>query len=338
MWSNTNIDRRHVMNRRYTLIAAACSAACLFSSVAHAADWPTSKAITWVVPFAPGGSTDVVARALGQELSVALKQAVVVDNRPGAGGAIGVQAVARSPADGYTLIGGTISTHAINAALYKKLPYDPIKDFEPVTLIAYVPNVLMVNSDLGVNTVQELVTWIRKNPTKASYASSGAGTSTHLTGAQMAEIIKVPMQHIAYKGSPQALQDVAAGNVPFLFDQLTAGLPLVKAGKLKFLAVTTKTRSPLAPDVPTTAEAGFPGLDLVSWQAVYAPKNTPKEVVTRLNTEMVKALKSPELKSRLETQFGMQVVGSSPAELATITAADTARLGELVRRTGASAD
>jgi len=327
------------MNRRLAWVAAACSTLCLFATTAaHASDWPTAKPITWVVPFAAGGSTDVVARVVGQELATSLKQAVVVDNRPGAGGAIGVQSVARSPADGYTLIGGTISTHAINASLYKKLPYDPVKDFEPVTLIAYVPNVLMVNADLGVNTVQELVAWIRKNPDKASYASSGAGTSTHLTGAQMADLIKVPMQHIAYKGSPQALQDVAAGNVPFLFDQLTAGLPLVKAGKLKFLAVTTKTRSPLAPDVPTTAEAGFPGLDLVSWQAVYAPKGTPKAVVTRLNADIVKALKTPELKTKLETQFGMQVVGSSPAELATITAADTVRLGELVRKSGASAE
>ncbi|KQR41540.1 tripartite tricarboxylate transporter substrate binding protein [Acidovorax sp. Leaf160] len=325
------------MHRRLAL-AAACSALCLFATAAQANDWPAAKPITWVVPFAAGGSTDVVARAVGQELSMAIKQAVVVDNRPGAGGTIGVQAVARAPADGYTLIGGTISTHAINTGLYKKLPYDPVKDFEPVTLIAYVPNVLMVNSALGVNTVQELVEWIRKNPEKASYASSGAGTSTHLTGAQMSELIKVPMQHIAYKGSPQALQDVAAGNVPFLFDQLTAGLPLVKAGKLKFLAVTTKTRSPLAPDVPTTAEAGFPGLDLVSWQAVYAPKGTPRDVVNRLNAEMVKALKTPELKNKLETQFGMDVVGSTPAELAAITAADIARLGALVRKTGASAE
>lgn len=326
------------MHRRHALAAAACSALCLFFTAAHASDWPAAKPITWVVPFAAGGSTDVVARAVGQELSVALKQSVVVDNRPGAGGSIGVQAVARAPADGYTLIGGTISTHAINASLYKKLPYDPVKDFEPVTLIAYVPNVLMVNSALGVNTVQELVAWLRKNPDKASYASSGAGTSTHLTGAQMADLIKVPMQHIAYKGSPQALQDVAAGNVPFLFDQLTAGLPLVKAGKLKFLAVTTKTRSPLAPDVPTTAEAGFPGLDLVSWQALYAPKGTPKEVISRLNAETVKALNAPEFKSKLETQFGMQVVGSTPAELAAITAADVARLGELVRKSGATAE
>lgn len=326
------------MHRRLALVAAACSAACLFATSAHASDWPAAKPITWVVPFAAGGSTDVVARMVGQELSTALKQSVVVENRPGAGGGIGVQAVARAPADGYTLIGGTISTHAINTALYKKLPYDPVKDFEPITLIAYVPNVLMVNSALGVNTVQELVAWIRRNPEKASYASSGAGTSTHLTGAQMAELIKVPMQHVAYKGSPQALQDVAAGNVPFLFDQLTAGLPLVKAGKLKFLAVTTKTRSPLAPDVPTTAEAGFPGLDLVSWQGVYAPKGTPKEVVARLNTEIVKALKTPELKNKFETQFGMQVVGSSPAELASVTAADIARLGELVRKTGATTE
>ena len=172
----------HRPHRRLALLAACCALS-LGSLSAHASDWPTAKPITWVVPFAAGGSTDVVARAVGQELSQALKQSVVVDNRPGAGGVIGVQAVARAPADGYTLIGGTISTHAINAGLYKKLPYDPIKDFEPVTLIAYVPNVLMVNADLGVNTVQELVAWIKKNPEKASYASAGAGTSTHLTGA-----------------------------------------------------------------------------------------------------------------------------------------------------------
>jgi tripartite-type tricarboxylate transporter receptor subunit TctC len=299
--------------------------------------WPT-KPITWVVPFAPGGSTDVVARAIGQPLSMALKQPVVVDNRAGAGGTIGVAAVARAAPDGYTLIGGTISTHAINASLYKKLSYDPVKDFEPVTLIAYVPNVLMVNAALGINNVQELIAWLKKNPEKASYASSGAGTSTHLTGALMADLTRIPMQHIAYKGSPQALQDVAAGNVPFLFDQLTAGMPLVKGGKLKFLAVTSKQRSPLAPDVPTTAEAGMPALDLVSWQAVYAPKGTPKPIVDQLNAEIVKALQTPELKSKLETQFGMEVAGSTPAELGALTQKDIKQLGELVRKTGATAE
>jgi len=310
-------------------------AACTFS--VFASDWPT-KPITWVVPFAPGGSTDVVARAVAQELSVTLKQPVVVENKPGAGGVIGVGSVAKARADGYTLIGGTISTHAINASLYKKLPYDPLKDFEPVALIAYVPNVLMVNSELGVNSVQDLIAWLKKNPEKASYASSGAGTSTHLTGAQMSEIIKVPMQHIAYKGSPQALQDVAGGTVPFLFDQLTAGIPLVSAGKLKFLAVTTKKRSPLAPDVPTTAEAGIPDLDLVSWQAVYAPKGTPKDVITRLNEEVVKALNKPELKERLEAKVGMEVVGSTPQELAALTERDIVRLGELVKKSGATVE
>ena len=317
-------------------LAAALGAT--LAATAFAADpWPT-KPITWVVPFAPGGSTDVVARAVGQQLSVALQQPVVVDNRAGAGGTIGVGAVAKAAPDGYTLIGGTISTHAINASLYKKLGYDPVKDFEPVALIAYVPNVLMVNSALGIHSVKELIDYLKKNPDKASYASSGAGTSTHLTGALMADITKIPMQHVAYKGSPQALQDVAGGNVPFLFDQLTAGMPLVKGGKLTFLGITSKTRSPLAPDVPTMAEAGLPALDLVSWQAVYAPKGTPKEIVARLNAEIVKALKTPELKSKLETQFGMEVIGSTPAELGALTQKDIARLGELVKKTGATAE
>ena len=322
----------------------AALASCTFTALslgaapALAADpWP-SKPITWVVPFAPGGSTDVVARAVGQQISIGLKQPVIVDNRAGAGGTIGVGAVAKAAPDGYTLIGGTISTHAINAALYKKLNYDPVKDFEPVALIAYVPNVLMVNAALGINSVQDLIAYLKKNQDKASYASSGAGTSTHLTGALMADITKIPMQHIAYKGSPQALQDVAGGNVPFLFDQLTAGMPLVKGGKLKFLGITSKTRSPLAPDVPTMTEAGLPGLDLVSWQAVYAPKGTPKAIVDQLNAEIVKALKSPELKSKLETTFGMEVIGSTPQELAALMQKDIPRLSELVKKTGATAE
>ena len=290
------------------------------------------------MPFAPGGSTDIVARTVGQQLGIDTKQAVVVDNRPGAGGTIGVAAVAKAPADGYTLIGGTISTHAINASLFKNLSYDPVKDFEPVSAAGLVPNVLMVNPNLGVNSVKELVEWLKKNPTKASFASSGAGTSTHLTGELMADLIGVKMSHIPYKGSPQALQDVVAGNVPFLFDQLTAGLPLAKGGKLKLLAVTSKQRSPLAPEVPTTAEAGLPGLDLVSWQAVYAPKGTPKDVVATLSREIVKALRMPEVKSKLETQFGMEVVGSSPEELAALMRKDIPRLGELVKKSGATAE
>jgi tripartite-type tricarboxylate transporter receptor subunit TctC len=326
--------RRGLRRRLLALIAAACAAA---APTAFASDWP-AKPITWVVPFAPGGSTDVVARVVGQQVGTALKQPVVVDNRPGAGGTIAVGAVAKAPPDGYTLIGGTISTHAINATLFKNLSYDPLKDFEPIALIGHVPNALMVNPALNVNTVQELVAFLRKNPDKASFASSGAGTSTHLTGEMLADLIGVKMTHVPYKGSPQALQDVVAGNVPFLFDQLTAGLPLAKAGKLKLLAVTSPKRSSLAPEVPTLAEAGIAGLDLVSWQAVYAPRGTPKDVVQKLNDEVVKALRQPEVKAKLEGQLGMEVVGSTSQELAELMKRDIPRLGALVRKTGASAE
>ena len=323
-----------IFHRRLLVLLAA---ALPLAAAAQSAAYP-SKPITWIVPFAPGGSTDIVARTVGQQLGAALRQSVVIDNRPGAGGTIGVAAGAKAAPDGYTLTGGTISTHAINATLFKNLAYDPVKDFEPIALLAYVPNVLMANPALGVNNVKELIAWLRKNPGKASFASSGAGTSTHLTGEMMADLIGVTMSHIPYKGSPQALQDVMAGNVPFLFDQLTAGLPLSKGGKLKLLGITSQTRSPLAPEVPTMAEAGVPGLDLVSWQAVYAPRGTPKEIVALLNREIVKALRTPEVKSKLETQFGMDVVGSTPEELAALMKKDIPRLGALVKKTGATAE
>jgi tripartite-type tricarboxylate transporter receptor subunit TctC len=327
-----------IPDRLLSLLRGAALGACaLAAGTACAESWP-SRPITWVVPYAPGGSTDVVARTVGQALGAALKQAVVVDNRPGAGGTIAVGAVAKAPADGYTLIGGTIATHAINASLFKSLSYDPVKDFEPITLIAFVPNALMVNPGLGVNSVSELVAHVKKNPKAASFASSGAGTSTHLTGEMFADLVGVPMTHVPYKGSPQALQDVVGGAVPFLFDQLTAGLPLAKGGKLKILAVTSAKRNVLAPDVPTTAEAGLPGLDLVSWQALYAPKGTPREVVAKLSEEIRKVLQQPDVKSKLEQQFGMEVVGGSPQELAALMQRDIPRLGALVKKTGATAE
>lgn len=321
--------------RRALLSAVLATAASV--ALAQAPGFP-AKPITWVVPFAPGGSTDVVARTVAQALQATFKAGVVVDNRAGAGGVIGVSAVAKAAPDGHTLIGGTISTHAINATLYRNLPYDPVRDFEPVSLIAYVPNALMVNPALNVNSVQELVAWIKAHPREAAYASSGAGTSTHLTGAMLADTLGVPMQHVPYKGSPQALQDVVAGNVPFLFDQLTAGLPLAKGGKLKVLAVTSAKRNGLAPEVPTLAEAGLPGFNLVSWQAVYAPRGTPKEVVQRLSTEINKVLQQPEVRARLEQQFGMEVVAGGPEQLAALMRTDIPRLGALVKKTGASAE
>ncbi|WP_245178379.1 tripartite tricarboxylate transporter substrate binding protein [Cupriavidus sp. AcVe19-1a] len=298
--------------------------------------WP-SRPITWVVPFAAGGSTDIVARTIGQEVSRALGQPVVVENRPGAAGAVGAGYVARAKADGYTLFGGTISTHAINASLYKNLSYDPVKDFEPVSLVGYVPNVLMVNAELPVSNVQELIAYAKKK-NGLSFASSGAGTSTHLAGELFADLIHVPMTHVPYKGSPQAVQDVAAGLVPFLFDQLTAGEAMIKAGKLRALAVTSPKRSALLPKVPTMAEAGVSGFEMVSWQALYAPHGTPKDIVQRLNAEVVRALKQPAVQQRLSQQLGMEIVGSTPAELAALMDKEIPRWAALVKKSGAKAE
>ena len=302
----------------------------------RAADaWP-SRPITWVVPFTPGGSTDVIARTVGQKLAEALGQPVIIENKPGAAGAIGASYVAKAKPDGYTLFGGTISTHAINASLYKDLPYDPVKDFQPIALIAYLPNVLIVNPNLGVNSVQDLVALLKRDASKRSFASSGSGTSTHLTGELFADVIGVQLTHIPYKGTPQAMQDVVGGQVPFMFDQMTAAVQLAQAGKLKILATTAGKRTPLAPDLPTMTEAGVPGFDVSSWQAVYAPAGTPKEIVQRLNAEIVKILKMPDVREKLDKQLGMQLVGSTPEELAALMSREIPRWAALVKKSGAT--
>ena len=306
------------------------------ASAGRADTWP-SRPISYTVPFTPGGSTDVVGRTLAQKLSETLGQPVVVENRPGAGGGVGASFVAKSKPDGYSLMGGTISTHAINASLYKNLPYDPVKDFEPVSLVAFLPNVLIINPALGVNTVQELIALIRKDPARRQFASSGAGTSTHLAGEMLADLAGVPMTHVPYKGTPPAMQDVAAGLVPMMFDQMTAALPLVRAGKLKFLAVTTAKRSALAPELPTMIESGVAGFEMSSWQAVYAPRGTPAAIVQRLNAEIVKALRAPDVREKLGTQLGMELVGSSPDELAALMRKEIPRWAELVKKSGATA-
>ncbi len=322
--------------RRATLQALAGLSMTALARGAAAEDWPV-RPISYIVPFTPGGSTDVIGRTLAQKLSESLGQPVVVDNRPGAGGGVGASYVAKARPDGYTLMGGTISTHAINASLYKNLPYDPVKDFDPVSLIAFLPNVLIVNPSLGVNSVQELIALLKKDETRRSFASSGAGTSTHLAGELLADMVGVKMTHIAYKGTPPAMQDVAAGLVPFMFDQMTAALPLVKAGKLKLLAVTTAKRAALAPELPTMAEAGVPGFAMSSWQAVYAPRGTPAPVVARLNAEIVKLLKQPDVRDKLGTQLGMEIVGSSPEQLAELMRSEIPRWAELVKKSGATA-
>jgi tripartite-type tricarboxylate transporter receptor subunit TctC len=326
------------MQRRtsLTLLAAAAALGCA-PLIAGAQAWP-AKSITYIVPFTPGGTTDVIGRTIAQGLSPALGQPVVVDNKPGAAGAVGATAVAKAKPDGYTLLGGTISTHAINASLYKDLPYDPVKDFEPITLVGFIPNALYVDAKLPINSVQDLIAFLKKTPDKRTFASSGSGTSTHLAGELFADLIDVKLTHVPYKGTPQAFQDVAGGEVTFMFDQLTAGLPLVKAGKLKLLAVTSPKRSSLSPETPTMAEAGVKNFEMVSWQAVYAPKGTPKPIVDQLNADIVKILKTPAVRDRMQSTMGIEIVASSPEELTKLMQSEIPRWGALVKKSGAKAD
>jgi tripartite-type tricarboxylate transporter receptor subunit TctC len=323
----------NAFNRRQVLAALGTSG---FAAASFAEDaWP-AKPVSYIVPFTPGGSTDVIGRTLCEKLQAALGQPFVVENKPGAAGAVGAAYVAKARADGYTLFGGTISTHAINASLYKNLPYDPVKDFEPVTLTAMLPNVLMVDPKLGVNSVQELIALLKKDPNKRTFASSGAGTSTHLAGELLADLIGVPLTHVPYKGTPPAMIDVSAGQVTFMFDQMTAAIPLVQAGKLKLLAVTTGKRMALAPQLPTMMEAGVPKFEMSSWQAVYAPKGTPRAIVQKLSAEIRKILALPDVKDKLGNQLGMEIVGSTPEELAAHMAREIPRWAELVKKSGAT--
>ena len=298
--------------------------------------WPT-KPIKWVVPFAPGGTTDILARTIGDKLSIALGQPVIVENKPGAGGGLGADFVAKAAPDGYTILGGTISTNAINASLYKELPYDPVKDFIPITLIARVPNMLVVNNDVPAKTVAELIALMKKNPGKYTFASSGNGTSQHLSGELFKGMAGVDMQHIPYKGSPPALQDVMGGSVTMTFDNITTAWTLAKAGKLRALGVTTAKRSPAAPDVPTIAEAGVIGYEIGSWQGVFAPAATPPAIVKRLNTEIVRIINTPEVQEKL-LALGAEPVGNSTEEFAVFVKAEVVKWGDVVKKSGAKVD
>jgi len=322
------------MNRRCALLLLLALPA--LPSVAFAQAWP-SKPIKWIVPFAPGGTTDILARTVGDKLGAALGQPVIVENRPGAGGGVGADFVAKSPPDGYTLVGGTISTHAINASLYKSLPYDPVRDFVPITLIARLPNLLVINPNVPAKNVAELVALMKANPGKYTFASSGNGTSQHLSGELFKSIAGVDMQHVPYKGSPPALQDVVGGQVTMTFDNITTALPLAKAGNLRALAVTTAQRSAVAPEIPTMAEAGLAGYEIGSWQGVFAPAGTPPEIVRRLNTEIVRILKSPEIHDKL-IALGAEPVGNSVDEFTAMVKSEVAKWGDVVKRSGARVD
>ena len=310
--------------------------ALLAAGVAGAQSWP-AKPIRWIVPFAPGGTTDILARTISDKLTIALGKPVIVENNPGAGGGVGAVQTAKAAPDGYTIMGGTISTHAINASLYKTLPYDPVKDFTPITLIARVPNLLVVNPDVPAKNLKELIALMKANPSKYTFASSGNGTSQHLSGELFKSMAGVDMQHIPYKGSPAALQDVVSGQVTMTFDNITTAWPLAKAGKLRALAVTTAKRSPIAPDVPTLAEAGLAGYEIGSWQGVFAPAGTPVDVVKRLNTEIVKIINMPDVREKL-VGLGAEPVGNTPDEFAALVKSEVVKWAAVVKQSGARVD
>jgi len=301
-----------------------------------AASYP-SRAITMVVPFPAGGTTDILGRFVGQALSAAWSQPVVIENRGGAGGNIGAGAVAKAAPDGYTLLVGTVGTNAINASLYAKMPYDTLKDFVAVTQIAAVPNMLVVTPSLPVNSVAELIAYAKANPGKLNMASSGNGTSIHLSGELFKVMTGVDMVHVPYKGSAPALNDLISGQVQLMFDNMPSALPQVKGGTLKALAVTSATRSPAMPDLPTVAEAGVPGFEASSWFGIFAPAGTPKEIVDKLQAEIARILKTPEMAERLAQQ-GAAPVGNTSAEFTAYTQAEFKKWADVVKASGAKVD
>jgi tripartite-type tricarboxylate transporter receptor subunit TctC len=321
--------------RRRTLMLA-LGATALPSVRAQTAPWP-SKPIRYIVPFAAGGTTDILARVVGEKLGVALGQTIVVDNKAGQGGSAGAGELARAAPDGYTIGGGTISSHAINATLYDKLPYDPITSFEPITMYVTLPNVLVVHPSVPANNLREFIALLKANPTKYSFGSAGVGTSQHISGELFNTLAGVKMQHIPYRGSGPMIPELLGGTLLVAVDNITTVIQHIKAGKLRALAVTTAQRSSVAPDVPTMAESGLTGYELSSWQAVFAPAGTPKPIIDRLYTEIGKILKMPDVVKRLN-DLGLDISGMPPAELAALIKADVPRLGKVVKDSGAKAD
>ena len=330
------------MIRRRTALASLLAAGSVPAARAQSA-WPT-KPVRIVVPFAAAGTTDILARALAPELQRAFGQPFVIDNKPGAGGNTGSAEVAKSAPDGYTLLMGTVGTHAINPSLYEKMPYDAKRDFVPITLMAGVPNVLVVNPAVaqryGINSVADLTRVARANPGRLNVASSGNGTSIHLSAELYKSLTGTFMVHFPYRGSGPALIDLMAGNVDLMFDNLPSSMPHIRSGRLKALAVTSAARSSALPDVPTVAEAGGPALkdfEASSWFGLLAPAGTPTDVVNRIQQETAKALATPAMRERLQAQ-GAIPSGNTPAEFARLIDEETKKWARVVKVSGAKVD
>ena len=327
--------------RRLTLLAGVAAALVAALPAVAQTTWP-NKPVKIVVPFAPGGTTDILARAVAPELSKAFGQPFIVENRAGAGGNLGADVVAKSPGDGYTLLMGTVGTHGINKSLYAKMPFDPQKDFAPVTLVAGVPNVMVVNAEkakaMGINSVNDFIKYARANPGKLNMASSGNGTSIHLAGELFKSMSGTFMLHFPYRGSSPALLDLLAGNTDVMFDNLPSSMPHIKSGKLKALAVTSAQRSAVLPELPTIEEAaGLKGFEASSWFGLLAPAGTPADVVSRIQQETAKALNVPAIKEKLLAQ-GAIPSGNTPQEFAKFIDSEIKKWAQVVKVSGAKVD
>ena len=333
------------LSRHFTRRPVLCMAAAILLSTTSAAwaqtGWP-NKPVKIIVPFAAGGTTDILARAIAPDLSKAFGQQFVIENKGGAGGNLGAEIVSKSAGDGYTLLMGTVGTHGINRALYAKLPYDPFKDFTPITLVAGVPNVMVINAEKAVankiNTVNDFIKYAKANPGKLNMASSGNGTSIHLAGELFKSQTGTFMAHIPYRGSAPALLDLSGGTMDVMFDNLPSAIPLIKGGKLKALAVTSSQRSAAMPELPTVEEAaGLTGFEASSWFGLLAPAGTPPDVVSRIQQEVAKSLASPAMKERLAT-LGAIPSGNTPAQFAEHIDREHKKWADVVKASGAKVD
>lgn len=314
------------------LIAAVLSV----SAGAWAQSFPT-KPIRFVVPYSPGGSTDTLARTLAQKMSDSMGQQVVVDNRPGANGNIGMEIVARAPADGHTIVLGYIANVAIGPSLYDKLPFDPVKDYEPVTLLATSPNVLVAHPGVPVKSLKDVIALAKSKPGQITYASASVASVGHLTGELLNQLAGIKMTHVAYKGSGQAVTDLLGGHIQLMFSGFSSTLVHIKSGKLRAIAQTGEKRSPALPDVPTIAEAGFPKFEATAWYGIHAPAKTPKPIVNRLNAEFVKALKLPDVQARLSS-LGFEIAASTPEYYAGYIRSEIRKWEKVVKVSGARPD
>jgi tripartite-type tricarboxylate transporter receptor subunit TctC len=317
-------------------VASAIPLLTFASPQAHAQAYP-SKPIRFVVPYPAGGPLDTVARLLGAKVAESVKQPVVVDNKPGAGGNIGTEIVARSPADGYTILMGATATHAINPTLYKSIPYDAVKDFAPITQVAATPNILVVHPSVPASNVRELIAHAKANPGKLSFGSGSIGSAGHLAGELFDTLAGVDMVHVPYKGAAPAMQDLIGGQIQLMFDNLASSLTQVRAGKIRALAVTTARRSSFAPELPTVAESGLPGFDINTWFGVFAPAGTPREALDRLHAEFTRALAAPDVREKM-LNLGAEPVGNKPEEFAAYIRAESEKYARVIKASGAKVD